>query len=313
LPALPRSISLKAGDFFLLTSSPEAGFEGKRGGTGTFENEPRIACTAPEIFPHIKAKETVLFDDGKIEGHVVEKNEDGLRIEVTRTDAGGGKLRADKGVNFPDSDIKINGLTAKDRTDLEFVARYAEIVNVSFVNRETDVEELFALLDKHRVLGKIGVILKIETRQGFNNLIRILLTAMQTHPVGVMIARGDLAVESGWNRIAWIQEEILSICQAAHIPDIWATQVLEALAKTGMPTRAEITDAAMGQRAECVMLNKGPKIVDAVRLLDGILKDAHLRQIKNTHLLPVLERVRDTTTLGSDGEQTIVVHRDDGK
>ena len=90
-----------------------------------------------------------------------------------------------------------------------------------------------------------AVVLKIETRQGFENLPDILLTAMQSPCCGVMIARGDLAVECGFERLAEVQEEILWIREAAHVPVIWATQVLETLAKDGMPSRAEITDAAM--------------------------------------------------------------------
>jgi pyruvate kinase len=92
-----------------------------------------------------------------------------------------------------------------------------------------------------------------------------------------MIARGDLAVELGSVRMAEIQEEILWICEAARVPVIWATQVLETLAKDGLINRPEITDAAMSVRAECVMLNKGPYIADAVRIIQDILThmDAH--------------------------------------
>lgn len=68
------------------------------------------------------------------------------------------------------------------------------------------------------------------------------------NPVGVMVARGDMAVECGWERLAEIQDQILLLCEAAHVPTIWATQVLEGLAKTGLPSRAEITDAASGSR-----------------------------------------------------------------
>jgi pyruvate kinase len=86
----------------------------------------------------------------------------------------------------------------------------------------------------------------------------------------VMIARGDLGVECGYQRLAEVQEEILWISEAAHLPVICATQVLESLAKTGIPSRSEITSAAMGERAECVMLNKGPYIVTAVQILDDM-------------------------------------------
>jgi pyruvate kinase len=108
---------------------------------------------------------------------------------------------------------------------------------------------------------------------------------MSSHAVGVMIARGDLAVECGYQRLAEVQEEILWICEAAHVPVIWATQVLESLAKTGIPSRAEITDAAMGERAECVMLNKGPYIVMATRALDDILRRMESHHEKKRSML----------------------------
>ena len=108
-----------------------------------------------------------------------------------------------------------------------------------------------------------------------------------------MIARGDLAVECGCERLAEVQEEILWICEAAHVPVIWATQVLETLAKHGLPSRAEITDAAMGDRAECVMLNKGPHIVEAVRVLDDILSRMEAHQSKKRAMLRSLRLATD--------------------
>ena len=123
----------------------------------------------------------------------------------------------------------------------------------------------------------MGIILKIETKQAFDQLPHLLLRVMQSPRVGVMIARGDLAVEVGWSRVAEVQEQISWICEAAHVPHIWATQVLENLAKTGLATRAEITDAVAAVRAECVMLNKGDYILKAVHTLQSIdnRMDAH--------------------------------------
>jgi pyruvate kinase len=87
-----------------------------------------------------------------------------------------------------------------------------------------------------------------------------------------MVARGDLAVEIGFERLAEVQEEMLWLCEAAHVPVIWATQVLESMAKNGLPSRAEVSDAALSIRAECVMLNKGPYIVETVRFLADVLE-----------------------------------------
>ena len=137
--------------------------------------------------------------------------------------------------------------------------------------------------------GRLGVILKIETRRGFEHLPEMLLAAMAYPSAGVMIARGDLAVECGYERMAEVQEEILWACEAAHMPVVWATQVLETLATTGRPSRAEITDAAMGARAECVMLNKGPHILDAMRALDDILQRMLAHQAKKQPLMRALK------------------------
>ena len=112
---------------------------------------------------------------------------------------------------------------------------------------------------------------------------------MKGERVGVMIARGDLAIETGWENIGQVQQEILSICGAAHVPVIWATQVLENLAKNGLPSRSEITDATTALKAECVMLNKGPYILQAIELLDTILCRMESSQHKNEPMLPKLQ------------------------
>lgn len=136
-----------------------------------------------------------------------------------------------------------------------------------------------------------AIVLKIETRRGFENLPAMLLEAMKSPRCAVMIARGDLAVECGFERMAEVQEEILWLCEAAHVPVIWATQVLETLAREGVPSRAEVTDAAMAHRAECVMLNKGPYIVQAVHVLDDILRRMRGHQFKKRAMLRELQLV----------------------
>jgi pyruvate kinase len=100
-----------------------------------------------------------------------------------------------------------------------------------------------------------------------------------------MVARGDLAIECGFERLAEVQEEMLWLCDAAHVPVIWATQVLDQMARTGQPSRAEISDAAMAGRAECVMLNKGPYIAEAVAALDDIISRMSSHQLKKMNLL----------------------------
>lgn len=289
-----NAITLRQGDVLILSRDLQTGHLETYDSGGKVLAPAVIGCTIPEVLENVRPGESIWFDDGRI-GGVIEKVEDmRVFVRITYPRLRTEKLRADKGINLPDSDLHLSSMTSKDVADLSFVAKHADIVELSFANSVRDVE----MLQEH--LGRFGsrqpaIVLKIETRRGFENLPDMLLAAMRAPYCGVMIARGDLAVECGFERLAEVQEEILWICEAAHVPVIWATQVLENLAKEGMPSRAEITDAAMGHRAECVMLNKGPYVVNAVCVLDGILrrmqahqakKRAMLRELRLAHALP---------------------------
>jgi len=232
----------------------------------------------------VRAGDPISLDDGKIGGIVRDVSPEKAGVEITQARPTGEKLGAEKGINAPDSKLCFSSLTNDDVEALKFIVKHADIVGYSFVRKEEDVQQLQQRLAE---LGgeNLGIVLKVETRQGFENLPRLLLAAMRSRAVGVMIARGDLAIECGYQRLAEVQEEILWICEAAYLPVIWATQVLESLAKTGVPSRSEITDAAMGERAECVMLNKGPYIVTAVRILDDILRRMQSHQEKKRSML----------------------------
>ncbi len=291
LPAVERPIQLLVGDELILHKSPTPGEPAKVNNKGVKTELAHISCTNPEIFKEVKPDEPILFDDGKIEGVIKKVNEEEILVEIVKTPLGGAKLRGDKGINLPKSKLSIQGLTEKDRKDLEFIAKHADAVNFSFINTPQDVSDLIEALDQLEVKNKLGIILKIETQAAFNSLTSILLEAMRIYPVGVMIARGDLAIEAGWQNIGRVQQEILALCNAAHLTDVWATQVLEKMAKKGIPSRAEITDAVMSQRADCVMLNKGPYILQAIRLLDVILREMDPYRDKNVPMLPPLKEV----------------------
>jgi pyruvate kinase len=280
-PAAESFLLLRPGDILVLTRAPTPGRPALRDAAGSIVRPAAISCTLPQVFGDVRAKELIWFDDGRIGGVIESVSAEELVVRITVAKAGGDKLRADKGINLPDSELRLPALTEKDIADLAFVVEHADLVGYSFVKRPEDIRALHAELAR---LGAehLGIILKIETRTAFEQLPNLILAAMRSERVGVMIARGDLAVECGWERLAEVQEEILWVCEAAHVPVIWATQVLESLAKRGAPSRAEITDAAMGERAECVMLNKGPYLADAVRVLDDILRRMEAHQSKKT-------------------------------
>jgi pyruvate kinase len=231
-----------------------------------------IPCSCPEVFPFVREGEPVVFDDGRIQGRVEAVDPEELLVRITAARPRGARLRPDKGINLPESALNITPLTAKDLEDLDFAAAHADIVSYSFVHQVADIRALHRQWACQGQQG-LALVLKIETRQAVLNLPHLLLAAMaHGAPLGVMIARGDLAIECGWEALAQIQEEILHLCAAAHVPCIWATQVLDSMVRHGTPTRAEITDVAMGARAEALMLNKGPNLTATVQSLHTILE-----------------------------------------
>lgn len=287
IPVSPGQLHLTRGEILhLVREGPgQAATPGKK---GQRERPATIACTLPDVLARMRKGERIWFDDGRIGGVVRRAGAKRVELQIVEARDGGEHLAADKGINLPDTRLDLPALTEKDIEDLAVVAGCADIVGLSFAQSAADVR---ALRQRLADLGAshLGLILKIETRRGFEHLPEMLLAAMVGPSAGVMIARGDLAVECGYERMAEVQEEILWACEAAHMPVVWATQVLETLAKTGLPSRAEITDAAMGGRAECVMLNKGPHILDAMRTLDDILRRMQAHQSKKRPLLRALK------------------------
>ena len=191
-----------------------------------------------------------------------------MKLTVSRAPAGGARLKPEKGVNFPNAELNLPPLTQDDFLALDFVAEHADLVSFSFVQHPADVALLDGELIRRRPDGPLlPVMLKIETRLGVQNLPQPIVEAAGRRPFAVMIARGDLAVERGFG---------------------------------GAPTRAEATDAAMSQRAECVMLNKGPYLVEAVVFLKDVLKRMERHQSKETALLGPLRSWCDLA-IKSDG------------
>jgi len=291
VPPTEASLSVAEGDLLILTRDLTPGRPAECDSNGRVLNPATIGCSSAQVFKDAQSGERIWIDDGKIGGVIERRETDCLHMRITQAPAGGTKLAADKGINLPDSDLHLEAMTDKDRADLRFVESHADMVALSFANTVNDVRALQKLIGGRGDAERPAVVLKIETKRGFENLPAMLLEAMKSPRCGVMIARGDLAVECGFERLAEVQEEILWICEAAHVPVIWATQVLESLAKDGQPSRAEITDAAMSHRAECVMLNKGPYVVEAVQVLDDILRRMHGHQMKKRSMLRELDLV----------------------
>jgi pyruvate kinase len=282
-------IGLHRGDRLILTADQSPG----RDRDATDDDGPaRVPCTLPAVLAQVRVGEPVWFDDGRIGAIVRDTSPAEVAVEITVIRDKGDRLKPEKGINLPETALDVPALCPADLAAIPFAARTADLVGLSFAQSPDDVRDLRRRLDAAGG-GRAGLVLKIETARGFQALPELLLAGLEGGAgLGVMIARGDLAVEVGYERLAEVQEEILWLCEAAHVPSIWATQVLDTLARTGRPTRAEVTDAAMGVRAECVMLNKGPAIVATIEALADILERMERHQDKKTPLLRALHAWR---------------------
>jgi pyruvate kinase len=275
----PEQGRLQLDDSFLLhrpTVTPPSGFA--------------VACAVPEALDQLAPGHRVFIDDGKLEAVVETISDAGAMLRVVRVGPKGFKPRIEKGLNFPDTTLPVPALSEKDLADLPHVMALADLVGFSFVQNASDIEALQAAMAALRPADwqQLPLVAKIETPRAIAELPGIIVAAAGRQPMAVMIARGDLAVEIGFERLAEMQEELMWLSEAAHVPVIWATQVLEQLVKKGLPSRGEMTDAAMAVRAEAVMLNKGPHVVGGVSALDRLLTRMADHQDKKTPKLRAL-------------------------
>lgn len=252
------------------------------------KHEKIVGCTLPGIVRDLRVGDRVLFDDGLFEASVERVGPQIALLRMTRISAAKPRLRPEKGINFPDTTLTAHSLTDFDKSVLPFAQAHGDLVGFSFVRSSADLAELQVLMASNDG-RKLPIVLKIETSEAVENLPALLLQGMAESIFGVMIARGDLAVEIGFERLSEIQEEILWLCEAAHVPVIWATQVLETLNKSGIATRSEATDAARAVQAECVMLNKGKHLLVVLSTLRDILRRSGGHHAKKRYIFRPLK------------------------
>jgi pyruvate kinase len=236
----------------------------------------RVCLPHPEIFSIMKPGLQLLLDDGKLRLEV-ERCNDGHAITRVKV---GGKLSERKGVNIPDVIVPLSSLTAKDRRDLEFGLELgADWVALSFVQRPEDIDEARALIG-----DRAGIMAKLEKPMAITKLDAIVERADS-----IMVARGDLGVEMRPEQVPTVQRRILRACRQAGKPVIVATQMLESMITSPVPTRAEASDVATAvyDGADAVMLSaesaSGQYPLEAVEIMDRIIReveqDEHYRAL----------------------------------
>ena len=225
-------VILQSGADFRLDLSPEIG------------TARRASLLHPEIFAALKPGKTILINDGHLRLRVKSCGKDFAETEVIV----GGVLSDRKGVNVPDVTLPIPALTEKDRNDLEFgLSQGVDWVGLSFVQRPEDVADV-----RKAVAGKAGVLSKLEKPSALDQLEAIVELSD-----AVMVARGDLGVEMPLEQVPVLQKRIVRACRKAGKPVVVATQMLESMIKSPVPTRAEASDVATAvyDGADAVMLS----------------------------------------------------------
>lgn len=252
-----ESIVLKEGSIFTLTTDKIEG------------DEKRVHINYPNLSKEVERGHTIFLHDGKKKLEVVEINGNDVVCKVLI----GGEIKGKRGVNLPDSDISISALTEKDKKDLEFGLKHdVDFIALSFVRKSEDIDELREILNKGGSRAKI--IAKIETPQAVKNIDEILSKAD-----GLMVARGDLAIEIPAEKVPFVQKTLVKKCNDLGKPCIIATQMLESMINSPVPTRAEVSDIANSilDGTDAIMLSEettlGKYPVEAVKVMTRVAKE----------------------------------------
>ncbi|UJQ94009.1 pyruvate kinase [Mariluticola halotolerans] len=245
------AVMLEQGAKFILDTSEAEG------------DQSRVHLPHPEIFQSVEAGHRLLLDDGKIQLKATRVDDDTIETEVVY----GGKLSNKKGVSLPDTLLPVGALTEKDRLDLdEALKNEADWIALSFVQRPEDIVEVRKL-----VQGRAGVLAKIEKPQAIDRLEEIIKLCD-----AFMIARGDLGVEMPIETVPGLQKRMIRIARRYGKPVVVATQMLESMITSPMPTRAEVSDVSIAvfEGADAIMLSaesaSGDYPVEAVEMMNKV-------------------------------------------
>ena len=236
-----------------------------------------VSLPHPEFVQDIKVGTTLLLDDGNLQFHVTETSTQNIVCDVIV----GGVLKSRKGVSAPKAKLTLSAITAKDRKDIEFaLSKNCDYMAMSFVRSADDIRELQSLMNR---LGKqAAIIAKIEMGEALDNIKDIIHSC-----AGIMVARGDLGVETPAEEVPFHQKRIIALCNAAAKPVITATQMLESMTNNPRPTRAEASDVynAIIDGTDAIMLSaesaSGAYPVRAVEVMTkiAVIAERHLQNI----------------------------------
>ncbi len=275
-------VTIKKGKTFTLTTKKIVGDE-------------KICHVGYDKLPkEVKVGHRIMLDDGKKELKVISIKGSDIICKVIA----GGELKGRRGVNLPDTEVSISSLTPKDRKDIEFgIKNEVDFFALSFVRHAKDVIELRRILDKAK--SKAQIIAKIETPQAVRDIDEII-----EHADGIMVARGDLAIEVPTEEVPLIQKQIIHKCNMVGKPVITATQMLESMICSPVPTRAEVSDIANAilDGTDAIMLSEettlGDYPLEAVEVMARVACRTE-NDLLHEQLLSASERINPHDLAGS--------------
>lgn len=266
-------------------------------------DEKRVSINYPLFAKEVKPGDQVMVDDGKKRFQVISVKGNDVLCKIIV----GGETKGRRGVNLPDSDISVSSLTEKDKKDLKFgIKNKVDFFAFSFVRTPEDVKELRDILNKKK--SKAKIIAKIETPQAVKNIDAILELCD-----GLMVARGDLAIEVPAERVPMIQKMLIKKCNDAGKIVITATQMLESMIKSPVPTRAEVSDVANAilDGTDAVMLSEettlGSYPVEAVSMMNKVALDVETNYPERKNI-PVAKRGERSITDAITGSVIKTAH-----
>ncbi len=247
---------------------------------GKLNDSEHIYVSYPDFTKDAKVGGSILIDDGELDLSIDSKEGDYFLCTATNA----GELGGRKSVNVPGASFNLPSLTEKDRRNLIFgIEKGMDFVAHSFVRNAADVKEIQDILDEHN--SNVKIIAKIENQEGVDNIDEILDCVY-----GIMVARGDLAIEVGQEKIPGIQRQLIKKCIEAKKPVIVATQMLHTMIKNPRPTRAEVTDIANAifYRTDALMLSGetayGDYPVEAVKTMSRITEEAEKAKMSSNDI-----------------------------
>lgn len=283
---LKNFINIKSGDHIILSTQTLQANACKYGNNRELITPAILPVTNVNLNEVTNVGDRIILSKGHVKGIILSKSDHEIKVLIKQTHKPKSKIYANSPITVPDSNMAYKAFDF-DPNLVESIIDKVDIIGIAGLQSHKDVS---SFLDNSDILNlnKLGLIIHIDSNKAWLDLPMILIEALRHQKVGVMIDREQIGMDVGADRAVEVKDQILWLCESAHIPVIWSTNVLDNLIQSGISKPAEITDAAKAARTECVMLQDGPHVVEAVKLISTILLKMEQHSFKKKNLMRTL-------------------------